>query len=439
MATTGFRPIMGSPTRSVNYITDGGKTRSGQFVSGINCSVSRAAEEMKAVQKRFGMRGTNSVYHGFQSFLPGEVTPEEAHQIGVETAGKMWGGRYQVVVATHQDTTAVHNHFVANAVSFRDGKKFKNRFRDHYRLRAISDSLCRKHGLSVPETSHSRVLKKGIYWIHRNGGQTRFDILKQDIGDSINDAPSYNEFLSRLKERGYSYSWDYHSVWAPGWERDIPLESLGISKEDLWDRIEKNMDNPRLRDTWESCPSSQPTRLPLLELEKQLAFSVQHSHDPGAVLIDVIFLMIVELLMLTRNEREGLVSYRPLSPSVRMELPQLDRLQSQYLLLSENHIRTPDSLNEFIENRKEKITDLEKDRRHCRNRLRRPKEPQIEAALKEKACSITEQLKPLRKELASARKIAEGWPRVYKLLATEHSMEAEEKNRSRARENDMER
>ena len=439
MATTGFRPMTGSPKHAVSYVAEQEKTGNGKFVSGINCSVCRAAEEMKAVQKRFGMRGTNTVYHGFQSFLPGEVTPEEAHEIGVETARKMWGRQYQVVVATHLGTVAIHNHFIANAVSFRDGKKFKNRFRDHYRLREISDSLCREHGLSVPEATDSRALKKGIYWVHRNGSQTRMDILKQDIEDCINIAPSYSGFCRRIEAKGYSYSPDYHSVRAPDWERGIPLVLLGIPEEAFWEKLDKNWGDRTIRDKWNAHPPYEPKRFPLLELERQLAFSVQHATDTATVLIDAVFLMIVTLLQLTRNEREGLVSYRPLSPSLRMELPQLDQLRSQSLLLSENHIRTPDALDTFIENRKERITVLEQERQHCRNRLRRPKEPPVEAVLKEKACSITSRLKPLRKELAAALRIRKSWPRLYNLLRTEHRMEIAKERELRSRGTDMER
>lgn len=83
-------------------------------------------------------------YHGYQSFKAGEVTPEEAHRIGLETARRMWAGSYEVLVTTHLNTDNVHNHFVVNSVSFRDGRKYENHQRDHYRLREISDAICRE-------------------------------------------------------------------------------------------------------------------------------------------------------------------------------------------------------------------------------------------------------------------------------------------------------
>ena len=53
-----------------------------RFVSGINCSPSTARDEMLAVKKRFGKENGTVAYHGYQSFAPGEATPEMAHGIG---------------------------------------------------------------------------------------------------------------------------------------------------------------------------------------------------------------------------------------------------------------------------------------------------------------------------------------------------------------------
>ena len=64
------------------------------------------------------------VFYGEQSFKHGEVTPELAHEIGVKLANEMWGDRFQVVVTTHLNTNHIHNHFVLNSVSFKDGKKY---------------------------------------------------------------------------------------------------------------------------------------------------------------------------------------------------------------------------------------------------------------------------------------------------------------------------
>ena len=90
-----------------------GETVLRQFVSGVNCSPSTARDEMMAVKKRFGKEDGTVAYHGYQSFAPGEATPELAHEIGLALAKKLWGEKYQVLVATHLDKAHhLHNHFV---------------------------------------------------------------------------------------------------------------------------------------------------------------------------------------------------------------------------------------------------------------------------------------------------------------------------------------
>ena len=127
MATTGFWPVKGrlkevlayakNPDKTteakyldddlrsaIDYAENSSKTDEQMYVSGINCSKHRAYEEMCAVKQKFGERGKVIAYHGYQSFEAGEVTPEEAHEIGEETARRMWGDRFQVLVTTHLNT-----------------------------------------------------------------------------------------------------------------------------------------------------------------------------------------------------------------------------------------------------------------------------------------------------------------------------------------------
>ena len=172
MATTGFWPVRGklkkvldyadNPDKTtekkyldddlyaaLRYTENDDKTDERKYASGINCSAAFAYREMVAVKQRFGERGKVIAYHGYQSFKTGEVTPEEAHQIGLETARRMWGEEFQVLVTTHLNTDNLHNHFVVNSVSFRDGHKFRNSIEQHRELREISDAVCKEHRLSV--------------------------------------------------------------------------------------------------------------------------------------------------------------------------------------------------------------------------------------------------------------------------------------------------
>ena len=105
-----------------------------------------------SVQERFDKTTGNVAYHAYQSFKTGEVSPQLAHQLGVELARKMWGDQYQVLVATHFNTGTYHNHLVVNAVNIWNGKKFNCNEGAYWKLRSLSDALCREHGLTVIET-----------------------------------------------------------------------------------------------------------------------------------------------------------------------------------------------------------------------------------------------------------------------------------------------
>ena len=123
-----------------------------RFVSGVNCSPTTARDEMIAVKKRFGKEEGTVAYHGYQSFAPGEATPEMAHEIGLKLAKALWGEKYQVLVATHLDKAHhLHNHFVVNTVSFLDGIKYHRTEKDYFDMQRESDRLCREYGLSVIE------------------------------------------------------------------------------------------------------------------------------------------------------------------------------------------------------------------------------------------------------------------------------------------------
>ena len=141
------------------YATNADKTEKQFYVTGINCKVENAAKEMEFVKIINGKTDGILAFHGEQSFKDGEVTPELAHEIGVRLANEMWGDRFQVVVTTHLNTDHIHNHFVLNSVSFKDGKKYYSNRENTALLRKTSDELCEEYGLSVLE---EKTCKSGI-------------------------------------------------------------------------------------------------------------------------------------------------------------------------------------------------------------------------------------------------------------------------------------
>ena len=121
------------------YAKDEEKTEHEFFCDGINCNVAMARDQFITVKEQFGKTDGIQAYHGYLSFKENEVTPEQAQQIGMEFATKMWGKRYQVVVTTHLNTKHLHCHFVINSVSFVDGKRLKDKEKSWYYFRHIAD------------------------------------------------------------------------------------------------------------------------------------------------------------------------------------------------------------------------------------------------------------------------------------------------------------
>ena len=145
----------------LEYADDEVKTEHHHYTTGINCDKDSAKEEFSLTKRQFGKQGGIVAIHGYQSFEEENLTPDEAHAIGVALAKELWGDRFQVIVATHLNTDHVHNHFVINSVSFKDGKRFHMCTARYVEMKEASDRLCREHKLSVIE--HAQGSGKSYY------------------------------------------------------------------------------------------------------------------------------------------------------------------------------------------------------------------------------------------------------------------------------------
>lgn len=190
----------------LRYATNADKTEKQFYVTGINCKAEDAAKEMEFIKIINGKTDGILAFHGEQSFKHGEVTPELAHEIGVKLANEMWGDRFQVVVTTHLNTDHIHNHFVLNSVSFKDGKKYYSNRENTALLRKTSDELCEEYGLSVLE---EKTCKSGINFENYYKKNTReldyIQFAKEDLDYAINHALSQRQFENILSSMGYKY------------------------------------------------------------------------------------------------------------------------------------------------------------------------------------------------------------------------------------------
>ena len=154
-----------------------------------------ALQEMRNTKKQFFKTTGIQCFHGVQSFVKGEVTQEQAHEIGIKLAEELWGNKFQVIVSTHLNTDNLHNHFVLNYVSFLDGKRFCNTKKDYATMRKASDKLCEEYGLSVlkQEEKYNKYTTSSLYK----------ELMKDSIDYAIANAKDYNEFIKILQDLDY--------------------------------------------------------------------------------------------------------------------------------------------------------------------------------------------------------------------------------------------
>ena len=212
----------GSAGFLIHYIGNPNKTDDCEFVTGIHCSPNsnNAALDMDQIKKIYnkerGVRG----YHIIQSFLPGEVDAELAHEIGVQMAKELWGDRFQIYVGTHVDRNHIHNHIFVNSVSYRDGKKLRWNKTEYFNIRATSDKYCEGCGLSVIDSEKSRkyfntTKRFADRYMKTNPKMVQ---LRQDIDDAIYLAESFGDFIQVMGTFGYdvwhdnSWDWKYYYV-----------------------------------------------------------------------------------------------------------------------------------------------------------------------------------------------------------------------------------
>lgn len=214
-------PIYAAPKRMLAYVTNEEKTED-TLVTGLNCSekYDDAYEDMKFnfemySGERFFKRSIKSdtakrerqkirLHHYIQSFKPGEVTPEEAHQIGVEWAEKVFGKKHMVLCATHTDRGYIHNHFAVCPYDMY-GKHWYANKKSMRMCRAISDEISLAHGLSVIEHPKKSYCHKYGEYKARKEGRSWKQKLCDDIDNAImkDNVRSVDDLLKELMKQGY--------------------------------------------------------------------------------------------------------------------------------------------------------------------------------------------------------------------------------------------
>ena len=243
MATTRLIPLhtgkgrnFGKAIRNViGYVSNPKKTHQGELVTGFGCNPETADGEFLLMKREYiaqtgRLRGKDDViaYHLRQSFVPDEITPEEANRIGCELASRFTHGQHAYVVATHEDRRHVHSHIIISAVNLDCDRKFRNFWGSSKAIRRLSDTLCIQNGLSIIEQpkGHSKSYNK---WLGNEAKTSQRDGLREAIDAVLARQPKdFEELLTMLQRGGWEVKRGKRiSLKGKGQERFKRLDSLG--------------------------------------------------------------------------------------------------------------------------------------------------------------------------------------------------------------------
>ncbi len=429
---TTLQPDIEAVEGVIKYIKNNDKTEQCKYVKAYNCTVDKAFSEMMETQEFFGKAGRkNSVlaYHLVQSFKDFETTPEIAHKCGLELAERLFADKYEVVVATHLDHKHLHNHIIINAVSYLDGYKYRNNFKDYFiDIRGISDQICRENFLSVIEHPQRRGMHYGEWLALKQGRPTIRGSIRRDIDEIIKCSYTMEQFWQNLKKRGFVVhrkgpNIKYTSIIAPNAKRPMRLDNLGegYSEAEILERIIA---------TRNGIITAAPSEMP----KKQYKFRGSLKNVKGKKLKGFMALYFHYLYLFKKIQRKQ--TPQRVSFFMREEMIKFDRYQKQFKFLFSHDIETGEQLQKYQQSREVEIDILITQRK----KLYDERTDENCDDVKEKAKAINTELNELRKEIRMCKaifkdsyKIAEKKRQAMALQeqADKELMKDEHKRRSR--------
>ncbi len=362
-----------------------------RYVTGVNCFPATAREEMMAVKKRYGKEDGIVAFHGYQSFAPGEATPDAAHEIGIRLAKELWGERFQVIVATHLDKeNHIHNHFVLNSVSFADGYRYNDCTDTYMEMRKASDRLCQEYGLSVVENPRRGKSKQYGEWrADKQGKPTWRDLIKKDVDRAIHEAMTDRQFFHNLHSMGYEIKLGKDiSVRPPGKDRFFRL-ARNFGEEYTLDAICRRILSAGTRPRSKASPPPKQT----VTVYRFKGDIKKAGHIGGLRGLYLHYSYKLGILP------KGRASSQNMHFLLREDIRKMRTISQEARLLARNRIDTAEQLSSYKEGLQKKMETLAADRKRLKNRLRSAGDEQPLAILKADISAITKELSKLRGEV----------------------------------------
>ena len=398
MATTKLWKFKSRLDRLIDYAINGEKTENKLYVSGINCMPDTALQEMRNTKKQYFKTEGIQCFHGVQSFVKGEVTPEQAHEIGIKLAQELWGEKFQVIVTTHLNTDNLHNHFVLNSVSFLDGKRFCNTKKDYAMMRKISDRLCGEYGLDIlkQEEKYNKFATSSVYK----------EVMKDAIDYAIANAKDYNEFIKILQDLDYIVT-DRNetlSIRREPYKRNIRIErqfGKNYSRENIYKRI------------LETQPLHQysPDLYLLINrtCENYNKQKEKHYYKKGSI---GYLIFQYEKLLGINTENVSKANITKITPELVAELKKMDKFSNQAKFLAKYNINTEQELLDFEKEAYEKVNPLKSQRENLWKKHKRAKTDEKRQEIENEIIEISKQITPLNEEIKHCNNIMQRMEKI---------------------------
>lgn len=192
-----------------DYSQNAEKTNGGEYISSYECDPETADQEFLLSKRQYlQMTGRTQehdviAYQIRQSFKPGEITPEEANEIGYELAMRFTKGKHAFLVATHIDKAHIHNHIIYNSTTLDCLHKFRDFRRSGLAVQRLSDMICLEHGKSVIKPRPYKEREKRTDYPRR---PCHRDDIRLAIDRALLKQPKdFEELIRLLGEAGFEY------------------------------------------------------------------------------------------------------------------------------------------------------------------------------------------------------------------------------------------
>lgn len=364
----------------LSYVQRPTATEQGEYVTAVNCLKEIALQQMIQTKKRFGKEDKYIAWHGYQSFQPGEVTPELCHEIGVRLAKEMWGDRFQIIVTTHLDKGHLH-----------------------------------------------KAPPRQVWLDEKAGKPTRYNVYREDVHEAIIYSRNPRLMEAYLLRKGYitDFTGKHWKVRLPQYEHFTRLDTL----DERW--------TPQEISRYMGAAASFGSRPARIDYPRQMPQELHDWFKPFVRTSHIYrqYLHYCYLLGILPNNTE----YKPTSPYLKEDLKKLDTFTEQVRYMGKYHIETLEDLyadRKSIESEMDKLTDR---RRKLQNKIRRAT-PEAKVTLREEKTGVTARITELRERLKLNEGIEERSLKMKEktdlLYANEYRAQEEQQRKKYGRERD---